>query len=366
MRILYAIQGTGNGHITRSVSIIKELKKKADVDVLVSGIHNELKLPIDVNYNYRGLGFVFGQNGGIDYLQTFKQNRLKTLFKEIRELPVEHYNFVVSDFEPVSVWAASRAGIPTIGVSNQVSVLHPGIKKPWPPVSISRMFMENYAQCDYNIGLHFETVDEFIETPVIRDEIRKGKNTDGGYGLVYLPFYSDEIIYKTLQKITSMQWIVFSKHSKQAYQNGNIQFEPVNGPLFNEKLLGCHLVITAAGFGTTSEALHLGKKMIVIPMKGQYEQKFNAHTLQKLGVTVLKSLALPEAENVINCVLEGGAGIKMNYPDNVQIISDKVMQLYNGPIMESIYANTDQRNQPLDYYFNPPKVNRGPSGTLSY
>lgn len=366
MRILYAIQGTGNGHITRSVSIIKELKKKADVDVLVSGIHNELKLPIDVNYNYRGLGFIFGQNGGIDYIQTFKQNKLKTLFKEIRELPVERYNFVVSDFEPVSVWAASRVGIPTIGVSNQVSVLHPQIKKPWPPVSVSRAFMENYAQCDYNIGLHFQPVDEYIETPVIRDEIRKGKNTDEGYGLVYLPFYGDEIIYKTLQNVSSINWVVFSKHSKQAYQKGNVQFEPVNGPLFNKKLLGCHLVITAAGFGTTSEALHLGKKMIVIPMKGQYEQKFNAHTLQKLGVKVIQSLLLPEAENIIQSVLEGEAGVKMNYPDNAKIICDKVMELYNGPIQEGIYVDSNHSHQPLDYYFNPPNVKRDPSGTLSY
>ncbi|MFM9944648.1 MAG: glycosyltransferase family protein [Bacteroidia bacterium] len=366
MRILYAIQGTGNGHITRSVSIINELKKRAEVDVLVSGIHNEVKLPINVNYNFRGLGFVFGQNGGINYRQTFKQNKLKTLFSEIKQLPVENYNFVVSDFEPVSVWAASRATVPTIGISNQVSVLHPKIKKPWPPVSMSRIFLENYAQCDYNIGLHFEPIDNAIVTPVIRDEIRKGRNTDGGYGLVYLPFYSDKIIYNALQKVSSMPWVVFSKHSKKAYQKGTIRFEPINGNLFNEKLLGCHIVLTAAGFGTTSEALHLGKKMIVVPMKGQYEQKFNAYTLQKFGVKILKTLESVEAPLLIKQVLDSKAGFKMNYPDNVRMISDKVMDLYNGPIMEAMYANTDPKNQPLDYYFNPTNVKRDPSGTLSY
>ena len=366
MRILYAIQGTGNGHLTRSLSIIKELKKRADVDVLVSGTHNEIKLPFDINYNFRGLGFVFGQNGGINYRQTFKQNKLKTLFSEIRQLPVKQYNFVVSDFEPVSVWAAARVGVPTIGVSNQVAVLHPKIKKPWPPISFSRMFLENYACCDYNIGLHFEPVGEFIETPVIRDEIRKGKNTDEGYGLVYLPFYSDEIICNALKNIGGVDWIVFSKHSKTAYQKGNIKFEPINGALFNEKLLSCHLVITAAGFGTTSEALFLGKKMIVIPMKGQYEQKFNAHTLRRLGVTVLSSLTSSEAQNMIYTVLESFQCCKMNYPDNAIMISDKLIELYNGPISEGIFAGSDPSNQPLDYYFNPSNIKRDPSGTLSY
>lgn len=366
MKILYAIQGTGNGHITRSVSIINELKKRAEVDVLVSGIHSELKLPIDVNYNYRGLGFVFGQNGGIDYYQTYKQNNLSTFFKEIKELPVKNYNFVVSDFEPVSVCAATKVGIPTIGISNQVSVLHPKIKKPWPPVSVSRVFMENYAQCQYNIGLHFEAVDEHIVTPVIRDEIRLGQNTDAGHGLVYLPFYGDEIIFKALKKVDSIEWIVFSKHSKKAYKKANVQFEPVNGPLFNEKLLSCHIVIAAAGFGTTSEALHLGKKMIVIPMKGQYEQKFNAFTLQKFGVKVLKSLESKEAITIINSVLNSSACFKMNYPDNAKRISDKVIDLYNGPILESLHPSSNSINQPLDYYFNPPKINRDTTGKLSF
>lgn len=366
MKLLYAIQGTGNGHITRSISIINELKKRADVDVLISGIHNEIKSPIDINYNFRGLGFVFGQNGGIDYYQTYKQNKLSTLFKEIKQLPVKDYNFVVSDFEPVSVWAASKAGIPTIGISNQVSVLHPKIKKPWPPISISRVFMENYAQCDYNIGLHFEAIDEHIITPVIREEIRLGNNTDEGHGLVYLPFYSDEIIFKALKNIDTIEWIVFSKHSKKTYKIGNVQFEPVNGQLFNEKLLSCHIVLTAAGFGTTSEALHLGKKMIVIPMKGQFEQKFNAFTLQKFGVKILKSLESKDAPILINSVLDSSACFKMNYHDNAKLISDKVIELYNGPILENLNSSTNSKNQPLDYYFNPPKINRDNSGTLSY
>jgi len=366
MRILYAIQGTGNGHLTRSLSIIQALKKQADVEVLVSGIHSEIKLPIHVNYNFRGLGFVFGQNGGINYKQTFKQNKLKTLFSEIKQLPVECYDLVVSDFEPVSVWAASRFGVPTIGVSNQVSVLHPKIKKPWPPVSFSRLFMENYASCNYNIGLHFDPVDQFIETPVIREEIRHGNNTDKGYGIVYLPFYSDEIILNALKNIKGINWIVFSKHSKMPYSNGHIQFEPVNGELFTEKLLGSHIVITAAGFGTTSEALHLGKKMIVIPMKGQYEQLFNAHTLKNSGVTVMKSLQLPESGLIIADVLEYGVAVKRNYPDNADIISNKLIQFYNGPISEGIAFKKDIRNQPLDYYFNPPNTKREPSGTLSY
>ena len=87
MRILYGIQGTGNGHITRSGAIVNELRKQARVDVLVSGIHNEVQLPFEVDYSYKGLGFIFGKNGGVDYYQTFKQNKLRRLAYKRSSLP---------------------------------------------------------------------------------------------------------------------------------------------------------------------------------------------------------------------------------------------------------------------------------------
>ena len=37
MKILYAVQGTGNGHFSRAQDVIPLLKKKAQVDILVSG-----------------------------------------------------------------------------------------------------------------------------------------------------------------------------------------------------------------------------------------------------------------------------------------------------------------------------------------
>jgi len=365
MKLLYAIQGTGNGHITRSLSIIKALQKRAEVDVLISGIHNEIKSTINVHYNYRGLGFIFGQQGGIDYKKTFKQNSFKTIFKEIKQLPVEKYDLVISDFEPISAWAAKRAGVPTIGISNQVSGYHKKIKKPFTSISLSRFVMQHYAKCDYNIGLHFESVDKDIETPIIREEIRIGKKSDEGFGLVYLPFYSDEIIYNTLIKNLEISWIVFSKHSKIAYKKGNIQFEPINSDLFTSKLLASHLVISAAGFGTASEALHLGKKLIVIPMKGQFEQLFNAYTLKNMGVTVLKSLFAANTQNLIASIIHSNSAVIKKYPNNVNSICDKIFELYNGPISQSIVLKGIEKKSILNDFINPLNLNRD-SESLSF
>jgi len=40
---------------------------------------------------------------------------------------------------------------------------------------------------------------------------------------------------------------------------------------------------------TPAEALFFKKKLMVIPMKGQYEQLYNAECLKQLGVPIIKS-----------------------------------------------------------------------------
>ena len=45
-------------------------------------------------------------------------------------------------------------------------------------------------------------------------------------------------------------------------------------------------VIASAGFSLISECLYLKKRMLVLPVAGQYEQVINAHYVQKLGLGV--------------------------------------------------------------------------------
>ena len=61
MKILYAVQGTGNGHITRALEIIPFLQKKGDLDILISGIQSDIELPFEVKYRFKGLSFIFGK-----------------------------------------------------------------------------------------------------------------------------------------------------------------------------------------------------------------------------------------------------------------------------------------------------------------
>ena len=45
MKILYAIQGTGNGHVSRAYEVVPELQKYGKVDLLLSGNQCDIELP---------------------------------------------------------------------------------------------------------------------------------------------------------------------------------------------------------------------------------------------------------------------------------------------------------------------------------
>jgi len=338
MKILYAIQGTGNGHITRAMETVPILERKGEVDVLVSGISSDLELPFPVKYKYNGLSFIFGKSGGVDMWHTYlKMNSLR-LLREIKTLPIGQYDLVISDFEPVSAWAAVLAKKPSVGLSNQVATLHPLAPKPKSSDFIGRMVLEHYAPTMFNYGYHFKALDKNIYTPLIRKQVRELSTSNNNHYTVYLPSYDDEKIVKNLKRFKNVEWQVFSKHNKKKFTQKNIFVQPLNNELFLKSMASSAGVLCNAGFGTASEALYLDKKLLVIPMKTQYEQHCNAAMLKSLSVTVVKKLKKKHAEK-IETWLDEKRSVKVNYPDITEQIIDTIIENHAG---KTIDANFEQ------------------------
>lgn len=329
MKILYAVQGTGNGHITRAIEIIPYLEKRGKLDVLVSGIQSDIALPFEVKYRLNGLSFIFGKKGGVDMWRTFVKMNTKKLLKDIKQLPVENYDLIISDFEPVSCWAGVLAQKPVIGLSNQVATLHPLAPKPKKTDPLGKMVLKHYAPTSFNYGFHFKKLDNTIFTPIIRKEVREALVGDLGHYTVYLPSYSDERILKILKRFKKTQWQVFSKHSHQSYSYKNIHIQPVHKDLFLQSMASASGVICNAGFGAASEALFLRKKLLVIPMKGQYEQACNAAMLKSMGVPVLKKLK-KKYRGILSEFIETDEIVKVDYPDQTRQIIDMIIKNHAG------------------------------------
>lgn len=286
MKILYSIQGTGNGHLSRAREIIPHLKKHGDLDLLVSGTHAEVGLDDGIKYRFNGFGFVFGNKGGIDFKETWRKFDFQQFLKDCKQLPVKDYDVIINDFEPVTAWACRLRGKKSIGLSHQAAFL--SAKTPqlkgfhW-----GKQIMNHYAPSTSQIAFHFEKYDDFIHTPVIRSEIRSLSSQNLGHYTVYLPAYSDAFILKMVQNFPNIQWHIFSKHSKSKYEKGNAMVSPINNAEFQTSLKNCCGFLTGGGFEGPAEALYLGKKLLVVPMHKQYEQKCNALALEKMGFPVI-------------------------------------------------------------------------------
>ena len=350
MKILYAIQGTGNGHLSRARDIIPVLQKYHEVDILISGSQADVELPFPVKYKFKGLGFIFGAKGGVDISETYKQNNVKALFLEIMSLPVSNYDLVLNDFEPVSAWACKLRKVRCISLSHQSAVLNSNFVQPKNADILGRMILKNYAPANAKYGFHFKTVGENIFTPVIRSQVREQKVQNLGHYTVYLPAYDDQRIINTLGKCTDTRWEVFSKHNKKVIRENNYIIRPINNEAFIESMASAEGVLCGAGFETPAEALYMKKKLMVIPMQGQYEQQCNATALKEMGVPVLKNLKRKQIGK-LNHWIETGVRIEVDYPDYTEEIVSKILteQL---PAYNYIHVQTESKLDSFKKFIN--------------
>ncbi len=324
MKILYAIQGTGNGHLSRAMDVTPALQQFGEVDLMVSGAQADIKLPFEVKYQSKGLSFYFGKNGGIDLAKTFAKNSTNRVLKEIKQLPVEQYDLIINDFEPISAWASKLKGKKVVALSHQSALLSDKCPKPDSNDFIGQTILKNYAPADVHYGFHFHAFDKQIYTPIIKQSIREKQVKDLGHYAVYLPAYDDAKIIKVLSQIKSVDWQVFSKHTKKRHWFKNVAVEPVNQDKFIKSMISATGVLCGAGFETPSEVMYLGKKLMVIPMKGQYEQQCNAAALRELGVPVINKLSKKYHEEIEEWV-QNGKPVSQNYQDETYQIIEKLI-----------------------------------------
>lgn len=326
MKVLYAIQGTGNGHLSRARAVIPVLlSKNIELDILISGSQADIAIPHKIAYSYQGLSFIFGKKGGVDMWRTYLKANASRLKAEINSLPIETYDLVINDFEPISAWAAKLKGISCVSFSHQTAVLDAKAPKPKKPDLVGRLILKNYAPCNQHFGLHFKAYSNNIFTPIIRNEIRNAASTNKGHYTVYLPSYSDKKLLKVLSKIANVDWHIFSKHCTKEVISDRIHLMPVHNERFINSLLSSKGVLCGAGFETPAEALFLKKKLLVIPMKGQFEQQCNAAALKKMGVPVLKSLKEKHLLKIQDWILNDPI-IPVNYPDQTDEIIDEIIE----------------------------------------
>lgn len=290
MKILYAVQATGNGHISRAMELLPYLEQYGAVDIFLSGANSSLDFNFPIRYRSKGLSLFYTCKGKLNYTKTIFALSPIRLRKEINDLPVANYDLILNDFECITAMACAAKKIPSIHFGHQASFYSANTPRPKEKNKLGEWILKNYAPASFYIGLHFQQYDDFIFPPVIKKEINAAQPTDKNFFAVYLPSYCEHIMEKYFHPLAPHRFLIFSRETQQLRKSNNITFLPVDKNLFNETLITCSGIITGAGFETPAEALKLKKKLMVIPIKGQYEQQCNAAALEQLGVKLLDRL----------------------------------------------------------------------------
>lgn len=300
LKILYGVQATGNGHISRARMMAKHFAKRdADVTFLFSGRDKKQLFSMDAFGHYlhhRGLTFTT-QSGEVKYWQTVRDNNLFQFFKEACQLDVSSYDLVISDFEPVTAWAAKLAGKISIGIGHQYAFDYP-----IPMVGqnlATKLIMSCFAPTQLRIGLHWHHFDQPILPPIINTNLTR-KPSEHNYRLVYLPLEDQSKITQLLNQFPDHRFIQYAP-SLEDNEQGNTLLRKNCLDGFRNDLRGSAGVICNSGFALISECLHMGLPVLTKPLVGQMEQLSNAEALIQLGLaSVIQSFSKTAIEDWLN------------------------------------------------------------------
>ncbi|MGR8929371.1 MAG: MJ1255/VC2487 family glycosyltransferase [Gammaproteobacteria bacterium] len=282
MKIFYGVQGTGNGHITRARVMARELYAAGfDVTFQFTGRPSDRYFDMEIFNGYQVReGLTFNTNNGqVSYLKTVLEASPIRFVKDVKSLDLSKFDLVISDFEPVTAWAAKTQKRKVLGIGHQYAFGHSIPRKGADP--LANQVIKYFAPADIGVGLHWHHFGQpilppIIETPEFPRQVQPSKI------IVYLPFEEPNEIMRLLCPFENFEFHVYSpKVIPSKYTH--VQFKPLSRNGFQQDLYDCSGIISNAGFELASESLQLGKKILAKPLHAQMEQISNAAALEQLG-----------------------------------------------------------------------------------
>lgn len=350
IKILYAVQGTGNGHLTRARELGQSLRSSGvQVDFIFSGraredfVHEDHDkiFGSDARY-YKGLTFAT-ENGKINNFKTLLDGirYFPQLIRDIKNLQLKEYDLVISDFEPVGAWAALFKKTPLYGIAHQYSFNHS--KVPASPlmkyIIAPSMKMLAPVSKSKSIGLHFDSFQSIILPPMVAEvpnfERIKGKVT------VNLAHENQADVVKMLSPINSHDFHIYADLKK--FQGIDLQqlpehihLHPTSYESYRRDFYSSQAVIVNAGFGNQSQALKAGIHLLSKPINGQPEQLANVKALEQLSyANSINSLETKDVEAWLHSIKNKKA-VRVHYPNVSEILTDWILQ--GAPVMDQNYV----------------------------
>jgi UDP:flavonoid glycosyltransferase YjiC (YdhE family) len=270
MVIAYSCAGEGFGHAARMAALVPVLSRRHTVHCFAPGEVAAYLRPRLPGIRMSWLPhFSFVKRGNrVMHLESLGRGLglvarmpklVAALAKRLRAIGA---SAVVSDFDPFLAWAGRLCGLPVVQIN------HPGIVQRYPACSpralagiAATRLME--GPFDRRVWTSFFGGDV---GPILREGLRPERAERGDYILVNLAERLRPSVLPELDRL-GLNYRVFPSPKGD----------------YDQALLGCRALISTAGYQTASEALCLGKPLLLMPQDGQYEQKLNARMAIRSG-----------------------------------------------------------------------------------
>jgi uncharacterized protein (TIGR00661 family) len=292
--ILYGVNGEGAGHSTRAKEVLTHLVSKGHKVHVASfdrGMQN-LKSQFEVTEIY---GFRFAYvNNRVRYKRTIAKNLItvpqaaKSLSRLNHLIDQWHIDLVITDFEPLTCHIGHKRRLPVISIDNQHCLTNAVVSYPKQyrrDAAAAKLVTKLMTpRVNAYLVISFFTAplrkrNTFLFPPLLRQEILNATPTEGDHVLVYVT--SPAPALARLLSSVRCRFIAYGFGREGA--DGNILYKEPSLDGFFADLTSARAVIANSGFSLVTEALHLGKPYLAIPVSHQFEQIFNAYWLQKAG-----------------------------------------------------------------------------------
>ena len=309
--------------MARARDLVPRLAALAETDVLVAGTQSDLDLGVPIAFKRFGLTMVYDKKGAVSYWKSFWKNKPITFIKDLCTLPVKDYDLVIIDFEALTSYACMLRGVKALQLSHQAAYWSPQTPRPARKVRHWEWVLKHMSPATYAIGFHFEPYDSFVLPPIIRKDIRELTCSNDGHYTVYLPSQDPQRLTAFMHQFPAHQFHVFAR-VPSIQTSGNVHIHPVDNAGFVESFRTASGLICGAGFESPAEALFHGKKLLISPIQGQYEQLANAVCAERVGVRVFHGLG-QESVQIWKEFLRAEAPQKVSYPDYAQSLIECVL-----------------------------------------
>jgi uncharacterized protein (TIGR00661 family) len=292
--ILYGVNGEGAGHSTRAKEVIAHLIRQGHTVHIASfdrGLANLRKdFPVTEIFGWR-IAYV---NNQVRYRRTLAKNllaapkaaastaRLKALIDD------QSIDLVITDFEPLTSHAGRRKHLPVISIDNQHTLTNTDVSYPRQyradaaaAKMVTRLMVPHanaYMTTSF-FNAKITKPNTFLFPPILRECILQAKPREGDYVLVYVTSPAP-----ALEKLLASVRASFVAYGfNREGQRGNVTFRKPSLDGFLADLISAKAILANAGFSLVTEALHLAKPYLAVPVEHQFEQIFNAYWLEKAG-----------------------------------------------------------------------------------